>query len=136
MEPTIELTNESTPDSTNNINDSPVQIVMDRVEINDTISGNNFDVIVINDRDQSHNKLRAPPAITAGNENEVRVSSLYSDLIIKICGNTVTVKGCPRIEAILSCIETVRNTPTCRVCGFVSWAKVNIVAHVAYLHRP
>ena len=62
----MELTNDSTPDSTNNINDSPAQIVTDRAEINDTISGNNFDVIVINDRDQSHNELRVPPAIQQG----------------------------------------------------------------------
>ena len=72
----MELTNESTPDSTDNRNHSPVQIVTDRVDINNTRSGNNLDVIVINDRNHSYNGLRDSLAITAGNENDVRVSSL------------------------------------------------------------
>ena len=68
-------------------------------------------------------------------EGTSEVSSSYSNVVLDVGSHTVTVKGNARIEAIESNIETIDGISTCTICGYMSQEKVNIVAHIAYIHK-
>ena len=125
-------------DSTNNKNKPTVQIVKFTPDIINTLSGNDRDVIVMDERNGGCNMIKSSSHSAHGNRSEQNISSSYGDLELEVCGKTIVVKGSAKLEAITSCIKLIRGVPECecRVCGFISPDMVNVVAHVAYLHRP